>query len=478
MKKIYILIMIGLLSVACEEDFLDEAQSKSTSVVIETVDHIESLYEYHNVNSRMWGYTNAFAHDNAHMPQEILDETSSFSPEIIAHHTLGTTIDRSNDTYWRDQYRRLAVPNKGLELLKEGLLIGDDQKQIDRLIAESHYQRAAVFFDLLVEYALYPSVANENEMGIVLKRSSSFEESQVRASLKESVAGIIEEIDNALQYYPPNASKPSHWRIDISSINALAARFYLYLGDYDKAKFHSDAALSGFSTMTNYEDVVSISPYSKWWGNFVYPNTTDFGTGSPEWLEFFGDHYAYQQNENPAWNTSPSQELLDLYDDNDLRKIFFVKDWFDRYGAETNKWYAYIIWGPTTINGREGVPEMYLTRAECKAREGDFAGAMADVEMVRINRFNASDYVALPIPSSVEEAVNIVIDERRREDPFDYRFMDIKRLNNDPITDPIILTRSINGETIVIQPDNRGYARPIGDEVIELSGGQTKQNEY
>jgi len=469
--------MIGMLSVACEEEFLDEAQSKSTSVVIETVDHIESLFEFHNVNATIWDYVNTYSHDNASMPQSILDETSTFSPEQISHYTLAPTVDRANDIFWQQQYRRLATPNKGIELLMEGSLIGDDQKQIDRLIAEGHYQRAAVFFDIMVVYALYPSVANENEMGIVLKRTSDFTESQVRASLKESVAGIIEELDEALKY-PANSTKPSHWRIDKSGVDALAARFYLYLGDYDKAKLHSDAALNAFSKMTNYEDVVAISPYSKWWGDFVYPNTTDLGTGTPEWLDFFGDHYAYQNNSNAGWNTSPSQELLDLYDENDLRNIFFIKDWFSRTGAVTNLWYSYVITGPSNINGREGVPEMYLTRAECKAREGDFAGAMADVEMVRVNRFNAADYSALPIPTSIKEAVNVVIDERRRENPFEYRLMDIKRLNNDPITDPIILTRSINGETIVIQPDDRGYARPIGDEVITLSDGQTKQNEY
>ena len=74
--------------------------------------------------------------------------------------------------------------------------------------------------------------------------------------------------------------------------------------------------------------------------------------------------------------------------------------------------------------------------------------------------------------------------------PFTIRWYDIRRLNVDSETDNITIRRkfypledkkvNMNAAPVdyVIEPGSRLYARPINEAVINLSNGQTLQNEY
>ncbi|MCF7568277.1 RagB/SusD family nutrient uptake outer membrane protein [Sabulilitoribacter arenilitoris] len=479
MKKVFLFILCSALFVACSGDHLDVNPNVNTDVVIQSVDDLDRLFYGTIATNGTEHQANVWCTDNASMPQEILDETSSFSDEQQEHYTFSTIMgSRSSDQTWRSYYgQMLVVSNLVLEQLEEGQIKGiEDQALVDLLTAEAHFYRAHNHFNVALTYALYPNEANNDELGIVIKQTSSVTESQERATVKETFDFILTELDEALKY--PNTEKKGRFRIGKPSVHALAARIHLYLGNYDKAKTHADTALSGFSTMINFENSISILPYTLWYGPYVYPNTAQLASWQQAGSDFYNDQYWYFYETNGYWNTSPSQELLDLYDPADIRNVFYIDGWFSRNGATTNTWTSYMNMGPGDTYAGPNVAEMYLTRAECKARDNDFAGAMADVEMVRINRFAVADYSPLSIPTSDKDAVNEVLNERRREAPFTLRFMDIKRLNNDPLTDPIVITRNINGETITIQPDSRSWARPIGDEIIILSGGATVQNQY
>ncbi|WP_187269552.1 RagB/SusD family nutrient uptake outer membrane protein [Flagellimonas hymeniacidonis] len=167
-----------------------------------------------------------------------------------------------------------------------------------------------------------------------------------------------------------------------------------------------------------------------------------------------------------------------------------MEDLYVQFGPQYNEFphIGYVKEGVFSVKGLS-VPKSFLTRAECRARRGDIAGAMADLEMVRVNRFYTDMYRPLPIPANEKAAVEEIIDERRREFPYSLRWIDIRRLNNDPLTDPIIITRDfyevansiVNRDVITtytLEPSDRRYARPIFDAVITNSQGQTEQNTY
>jgi hypothetical protein len=81
------------------------------------------------------------------------------------------------------------------------------------------------------------------------------------------------------------------------------------------------------------------------------------------------------------------------------------------------------------------VPEMYLVRAECLAREGKQADALADINKLRQNRITPAAYVAFTpadFGNDDERVLRFVLEERRRELAFTgMRVIDLKRLNKE-----------------------------------------------
>ncbi|MNK97115.1 SusD family protein [compost metagenome] len=80
------------------------------------------------------------------------------------------------------------------------------------------------------------------------------------------------------------------------------------------------------------------------------------------------------------------------------------------------------------------VPDVYLMRAEVKARLNDLSGGVADVEALRNKRMPAADAM---VPSAVASnrlsLVKFIMEERIREfAALGYRWFDMRRLSVDP----------------------------------------------
>ncbi|HEY8894465.1 MAG TPA: RagB/SusD family nutrient uptake outer membrane protein [Niastella sp.] len=81
------------------------------------------------------------------------------------------------------------------------------------------------------------------------------------------------------------------------------------------------------------------------------------------------------------------------------------------------------------------VPELYLFRAEVKARAEDIAGAVSDLEYLRQNRMPAADAkVPATAQASKMALLQFIMDERIREFAVTgYRWYDMRRLSVDPL---------------------------------------------
>jgi hypothetical protein len=111
-----------------------------------------------------------------------------------------------------------------------------------------------------------------------------------------------------------------------------------------------------------------------------------------------------------------------------------------------------------------------LNRAETFARSGDIEAAMADINRLRQHRFDPAFYVPLTPPSS-EEALDMVLNERRKELVFRcLRWIDLRRFNKEGHN--IILTRKIGEDIYTLLPDGEGYVCLIPEDVIRISGMQ------
>jgi len=89
----------------------------------------------------------------------------------------------------------------------------------------------------------------------------------------------------------------------------------------------------------------------------------------------------------------------------------------------------------TTYNIGLRVPDVYLLRAEVKARLNDLSGAAADLLTLRQNRLPAADAV-IPTATAADKLLllKFIMDERIREFAVTgYRWFDMRRLSNDPL---------------------------------------------
>jgi hypothetical protein len=125
-------------------------------------------------------------------------------------------------------------------------------------------------------------------------------------------------------------------------------------------------------------------------------------------------------------------ETAALFAPSDLRLLFYAADFPDRSPTPSGRLRRYGV-----IYSRFGVtlPELYLLRAECRARLDDLAGAKGDVEMLRNNRMPLAD-AAVPAGTATDKTalVRFVLDERIREFAAEgYRWFDMRRIAVDPL---------------------------------------------
>ena len=140
----------------------------------------------------------------------------------------------------------------------------------------------------------------------------------------------------------------------------------------------------------------------------------------------------------------------------------------------------YIIGGLT-------IQEMLLNRAELLVRTGQWQDGLATLTPLREARYRAGTATALTA-SSQDEALRLVLEERRRELPFTFRLGDIKRFSvNETADDDVTITRDFfevsvtevdtdTPKTWIIPGNSPALAMPIFQTEIDSSQGMIEQN--
>ena len=164
----------------------------------------------------------------------------------------------------------------------------------------------------------------------------------------------------------------------------------------------------------------------------------------------------------------PTDDLLNLFEANDLRYEFFIEQ-----NDAGN--YIYSPNNPNNIFPISGVTtsELYLSRAEANVRLGNPDQALADLLLLRSKRFDRSAYPdddsfisdVTVSAGTDEEVLQAILVERQRELMFmGLRWFDMKRLIVDGRYTKT-LTRIINGETHTLEPGSSKYVVAISPEI-------------
>ncbi|MFT4093433.1 MAG: RagB/SusD family nutrient uptake outer membrane protein [Niabella sp.] len=355
---------------------------------------------------------------------------------------------------WSKAYSAIYVSNFCLDQLSV-IGKGTNTNEWNNVKGSAYFFRAYYFLNLLWIYGkAYDEETSDADPGIALRTQSDFNIPSSRASVQESFSQILNDIRQSILYLPDLPIHPM--RPSKCAAYALMARTYLSLRNYDSVYKYANLSLNLKNTLLDYNDAtVSASanvPFQPFNNEIV----------------FFTSMY-----QNP--NISTSLALIDTtlyasYNDNDLRKNVF----FRANGTYMRFKGSYASHSSRLFSGI-AVDEVLLMRAECLARFNQIDSAMSDLNLLLQKRWNKSQNYTPLSTSSVNETLQLILNERRKELVMrGLRWPDIKRLNKEGYN--LTLKRLIGDEIFQLIPNSNMYALPLPKDIIEQS--EMKQNIY
>lgn len=323
------------------------------------------------------------------------------------------------DTFWSVTYNQIYAANAVIEGVQASSALPDADKA--RLEGEGLFARALLHLYLVNLFGDVPYVATTDY------RVNSTVSRMPTVQVYERV---IADLEQALPLLPETYSsvrrvKPNKW-----VAQAILARAYLYAGRWEEASNAASAVLNHtelFSLNLNINSVFLRSSAETIWQ--LQP-------------EFAGENteegFAFIFNEGPPPSMALNEGLIAAFEPGDLRLDSWTRAITD--GSQT--WYhayKYKQQGATSTTQENSimirVAEMYLIRAEARARQGELIGAKEDLDAIR-----ARAGLAAATALTQDEVVQAVLRERRVElfTELGHRFFDLKRFGAaDAVLDPV-----------------------------------------
>ncbi|HYF29815.1 MAG TPA: RagB/SusD family nutrient uptake outer membrane protein [Chitinophagaceae bacterium] len=376
-------------------------------------------------------------------------------------------VDPGNRLDWEYPYKRIFYCNIVLEGL-ENIVPVTVSEQIAWKQAKGH----ALFLRAYSHYTVAqlfckPYTKNQaaTDLGIPLRLESDINIPSVRSTVQATYDQIIADLRSALELLPvatPIANNPTYiYRPTQAATNAMLARVYLSMEDYENALKYANESLNLYSTLINFNLFRRKGANGQFLNGHTYTRTTN--------TEILFDNSLIDYSILRTNRCIVDSSLYKMYDSSDLRKTMFFFLINNRPGHSF--FGSYIGNGAVYFSGL-ATDEMYLIRSECNARLGNVGAAMYDLNTLLRNRWDEKMPYTDIAETDPDKALRIILNERRKELCFrGLRWTDLRRLNKDTRF-AVTLTRQINGNTYTLEPNSKYYVLPFPPEVIQLSNMQ------
>jgi hypothetical protein len=311
---------------------------------------------------------------------------------------------------------------------------GGPDRQKASIQAEALAGRAWIYFLMINLYGkpYHASTANNDPGFPIIMTADVTVNSFKRASVQEVYAFIINDLQKAIPALPAQLSNRT--RMSKAAAEALLGKVYVFMGNFSDAQTQLTAALNDLQN--------SPAPVG------LYDYNTEFASGGvflP--VDFFGPAYPLLPNNKESiyarqvsndWagfdNTFLiSPETAALFKPSDLRLNFLSTGSYPA-GSPFPKGMQRRL-GPFSQPFGFILPDLYLLKAECEARNNNLNAAVTDLEILRKSRMPAAD-AAVPANTKAEKMalVRYILDERIREFALEgFRWFDMRRLSVDPL---------------------------------------------
>lgn len=348
---------------------------------------------------------------------------------------------------WNGNYAQVLYTNLVLEGLGGIPRTPANGLEWDHLQGSALFFRSRSFFNLAQQFAPpYIEVTAGDEWGIPLRLSPDVQAATVRSSLRETYGRIIDDLRMAADLLPPLPqfkTDPSR-----AAAFALLARCYLSMRDYGNALRFADSCLWLHPELLDYNllDTAGNAPFVPFNGEVIHHGTSR--------LSSILTYVTYGQVDSV---------LYGLYHPDDLRRSLFFQH-------NTNGTIGFKGYYTGTVEpfGGLAADEVWLIRAECRARGGDAEGALDDLVHLLERRYRTGTFRRDALQAA--DALGLILTERRKELAFrGLRWTDLRRLNQEPER-AVTLRRIVDGTVSVLPPNDRRYTLPIPDYILLATG--------
>ena len=306
---------------------------------------------------------------------------------------------------WEEIYEAI---NRANTVINDDLEVPDAvQSDRDQIVGEAYAIRALAHFDLVRIYAQhFGFTADNSHIGVPIVTVFDQNAEPNRNTVAEVYNAVISDFNMAISLMNQDNGIG---RFSEDAAKGILARVMLYMGNYAEAGRLAGEVIDGgnhaLETNEGYVAAWMAGSGPDAIFEIQYDDVDNNGSdalGRMYIVEGYGDYL-------------PSSDVLDLIPEGDARGELFKED-IENLGGEfgilrVNKF-------PSTI-GTDNFPvvrlsEMYMIRAEARARTGDEPGAQADVDAIRKR--------GLPTAESVTATGQALLDEIEREKRIELMF--------------------------------------------------------
>ena len=328
--------------------------------------------------------------------------------ELYQHQIIAS--NHTVQTNWNSTYNLIFMANAVLEGLEGSSVLNEGIK--NQLRGEALFIRALAHFYLANLHGDLPYIRTTDYR--VNKDVS-------RLALNLVYEQLLTDLNEAKSLLSATYVTGERTRANSFTASALLARVYLYMGRWQEAEAES-------SIVINHSGLYSLEPLVE--NEFLINSSSAIlqlkpkneGSNSQEASTFI-----FSSGPPPFVALSP--ELVDAFEENDLRKTHWVGEISD--GSQS--WYYPHKYKENLNTGTSleysmvfRLAEQYLIRAEARANQNNTSGAQQDINILR-QRAGLDNTVA----NTQNTLLEAILNERRFElfTEYGHRWFDIKRSN-------------------------------------------------
>lgn len=367
------------------------------------------------------------------------------APSAFYNNTL-LASNTSAATLWNSSYNQIYAANAVLEGVSRSA--GLSQADKDQLTGEALFVRAFLHFYLAQLYDGVPYIKTTDYIANAAAQ---------RLSVAQVMAAAKADIEQAIGLLGEDYATPSRVRPNRYAAYAVLAKICLHNGEWDEA---GDAASAVLNATQLYQEETIQDTFLSGSKATVWQFSPSSGDGNTQ----EGETFIFASGPPPG--VSLRNELVSAFSDADLRKAHWIK----AVTNGTDTWYhAYKYKQNASGSSTEHsivlrLAELYLIRAESRARAGELIGAKEDLDRIRTT-------AGLPNTAAVgsEALLEAILKERQLElfTELGHRYFDLRRFGR------------INDVLSPIKPDWQATDAvfPIPETELDLNRNLAPQNQ-